>query len=229
MSRLVTNMLTLLRAEDFRRTLQRRPVELAKLIRGSRRPGPAVHPRASSPAGGRFGAGPRHVRDRSRQDHRSARQPDDQRHQVHARLRSDHAPRPARRRPRPGRRSRSRIAASALRRTPSNTCSSRSSLNSTPAAIRRATSGSRSGGSVWACASPSNSSRCTGGPSWPRASTAGGTRLTVRLPRIEAPAADPTAPPSDGRRRPSPNPARSPRRIIEDRPALRREREPILA
>ena len=57
----------------------------------------------------------------------------------------------------------------------------------------------------------------------------GGTRLTVRLPRIEAPAADPTAPPSDGDRRPSPNRARSPRRIIEDRPALRREREPILA
>jgi len=34
LSRLVTNMLTLLRAEDFRRTLQRRPVELAELIHG---------------------------------------------------------------------------------------------------------------------------------------------------------------------------------------------------
>jgi signal transduction histidine kinase len=34
LSRLVTNMLTLLRAEDFRRTLQRSPVELAELIRG---------------------------------------------------------------------------------------------------------------------------------------------------------------------------------------------------
>src|SRR4051812_9287537 len=34
LSRLVTNMLTLLRAEDFRRTLQRSPVELDGLIRG---------------------------------------------------------------------------------------------------------------------------------------------------------------------------------------------------
>lgn len=34
LARLVTNMLTLLRAEDFRRTLQRRPVELDELIRG---------------------------------------------------------------------------------------------------------------------------------------------------------------------------------------------------
>ena len=34
LSRLVTNMLTLLRAEDFRRTLQRSPVELVELIRG---------------------------------------------------------------------------------------------------------------------------------------------------------------------------------------------------
>lgn len=34
LSRLVTNMLTLLRAEDFRRTLQRTPVELARLIAG---------------------------------------------------------------------------------------------------------------------------------------------------------------------------------------------------
>jgi signal transduction histidine kinase len=34
LSRLVTNMLTLLRSEDFRRTLQRSPVNLADLIRG---------------------------------------------------------------------------------------------------------------------------------------------------------------------------------------------------
>ncbi|WP_165064750.1 hybrid sensor histidine kinase/response regulator [Paludisphaera rhizosphaerae] len=34
LSRLVTSMLTLLRAEDFRRTLQRRPVELASVIQG---------------------------------------------------------------------------------------------------------------------------------------------------------------------------------------------------
>jgi signal transduction histidine kinase len=34
LSRLVTNMLTLLRAEDFRRTLQRSPVDLAEMIRG---------------------------------------------------------------------------------------------------------------------------------------------------------------------------------------------------
>jgi signal transduction histidine kinase len=34
LSRLVTNMLTLLRSEDFRRTLQRQPVDLAELIRG---------------------------------------------------------------------------------------------------------------------------------------------------------------------------------------------------
>jgi signal transduction histidine kinase len=34
LSRLVTNMLTLLRAEDFRRTLQRSPVELETLIQG---------------------------------------------------------------------------------------------------------------------------------------------------------------------------------------------------
>ncbi|QEH37980.1 Sensor histidine kinase TodS [Aquisphaera giovannonii] len=34
LARLVTNMLTLLRAEDFRRTLQRSPVDLADLIRG---------------------------------------------------------------------------------------------------------------------------------------------------------------------------------------------------
>jgi len=34
LSRLVTNMLTLLRAEDFRRTLQRSPVELVGLIQG---------------------------------------------------------------------------------------------------------------------------------------------------------------------------------------------------
>lgn len=34
LSRLVTNMLTLLRAEDFRRTLQRSPVDLVELIRG---------------------------------------------------------------------------------------------------------------------------------------------------------------------------------------------------
>ena len=34
LSRLVTNMLTLLRAEDFRRTLQRSPVNLGDLIRG---------------------------------------------------------------------------------------------------------------------------------------------------------------------------------------------------
>ena len=34
LSRLVTNMLTLLRAEDFRRTLQRSPVDLADLLRG---------------------------------------------------------------------------------------------------------------------------------------------------------------------------------------------------
>jgi signal transduction histidine kinase len=34
LARLVTNMLTLLRAEDFRKTLQRRPVELDGLIRG---------------------------------------------------------------------------------------------------------------------------------------------------------------------------------------------------
>ncbi len=34
LSRLVTNMLTLLRAEDFRRTLQRTPVELSELIAG---------------------------------------------------------------------------------------------------------------------------------------------------------------------------------------------------
>jgi signal transduction histidine kinase len=33
LARLVTNMLTLLRAEDFRRTLQRRPVELSDLIK----------------------------------------------------------------------------------------------------------------------------------------------------------------------------------------------------
>ena len=34
LSRLVTNMLTLLRAEDFRRTLQRGPVDLVELIKG---------------------------------------------------------------------------------------------------------------------------------------------------------------------------------------------------
>jgi signal transduction histidine kinase len=34
LSRLVTNMLTLLRAEDFRRTLQRSPLDLVELIRG---------------------------------------------------------------------------------------------------------------------------------------------------------------------------------------------------
>jgi signal transduction histidine kinase len=34
LARLVTNMLTLLRAEDFRKTLQRRPVELDQLVRG---------------------------------------------------------------------------------------------------------------------------------------------------------------------------------------------------
>ncbi len=34
LSRLVTSMLTLLRAEDFRRTLERRPVDLPELIRG---------------------------------------------------------------------------------------------------------------------------------------------------------------------------------------------------
>src|SRR5262245_22214759 len=34
LARLVTNMLTLLRAEDFRKTLQRRPVELDELLRG---------------------------------------------------------------------------------------------------------------------------------------------------------------------------------------------------
>ena len=34
LSRLVTNMLTLLRAEDFRRTLQRSPVDLVELIQG---------------------------------------------------------------------------------------------------------------------------------------------------------------------------------------------------
>ena len=34
LSRLVTNMLTLLRAEDFRRTLQRTPIDLGALIRG---------------------------------------------------------------------------------------------------------------------------------------------------------------------------------------------------
>ena len=68
LSRLVTNMLTLLRAEDFRRTLQRSPVELVGLIQGvvdqvrpfmaarqlhlqlDRRPGPG------------------HIRDRCRQD-----------------------------------------------------------------------------------------------------------------------------------------------------------------
>jgi signal transduction histidine kinase len=33
LARLVTNMLTLLRAEDFRKTLERRPIELAELIR----------------------------------------------------------------------------------------------------------------------------------------------------------------------------------------------------
>ena len=35
LSRLVTNMLTLLRADDFRRTLQRSPVDLVELLRGS--------------------------------------------------------------------------------------------------------------------------------------------------------------------------------------------------
>src|SRR6185312_3990058 len=34
LARLVTNMLTLLRAEDFRKTLQRQPVDLEGLIRG---------------------------------------------------------------------------------------------------------------------------------------------------------------------------------------------------
>ncbi|MGC8639269.1 MAG: ATP-binding protein [Isosphaeraceae bacterium] len=46
LSRLVTNMLTLLRAEDFRRTLQRSPVDLAEMIRGvAEQVHPFVHAR----------------------------------------------------------------------------------------------------------------------------------------------------------------------------------------
>jgi signal transduction histidine kinase len=46
LSRLVTNMLTLLRAEDFRRTLQRSPVDLGDLIRGvTEQVHPFVHAR----------------------------------------------------------------------------------------------------------------------------------------------------------------------------------------
>ena len=37
-----------MRAEDFRRTLQRSPVELVDLLRGRRRPGPAVRRRPGS-------------------------------------------------------------------------------------------------------------------------------------------------------------------------------------
>ncbi len=50
LARLVTNMLTLLRAEDFRRTLERSPVDLADVDPAGRRSGPAVHPRPPAPA-----------------------------------------------------------------------------------------------------------------------------------------------------------------------------------
>ncbi len=50
LARLVTNMLTLLRAEDFRKTLERSPVESGRSDPPGRRPGPAVHPRPPHPA-----------------------------------------------------------------------------------------------------------------------------------------------------------------------------------
>ena len=95
LSRLVTSMLTLLRADDFRRTLQRSPVELRRPDPGCRRSGPPVHPRTAAPPPPRRGWKPGHLRDRRRQDQRRARQPADQRHQVHARSRSDRAVRRA--------------------------------------------------------------------------------------------------------------------------------------
>ena len=50
LARLVTNILTLLRAEDFRKTLERRPVESDRLDPPGRRPGPALHARSPHPA-----------------------------------------------------------------------------------------------------------------------------------------------------------------------------------
>ena len=84
LSRLVTNMLTLLRAEDFRRTLQRSPVDLGDLIRGVvEQVHPFVHARQLQ-LQAHADRGPGHLRDRRRQDQRRTRQPPDQCHQVHS-------------------------------------------------------------------------------------------------------------------------------------------------
>ena len=91
LARLVTNMLTLLRAEDFRKTMERRPVPLADLIeRVVEQMRPFTHVRRhvlELRVGRRLG----HVRDRCRQVERGLDQPVVQRDQVHARWRHDRA------------------------------------------------------------------------------------------------------------------------------------------
>ena len=149
LARLVTNMLTLLRAEDFRKTLQRQPIELDELIRRVvEQVRPFVHARRLQLQVQR-GRRPGDVRDRRRQDRRGPDQPADQRDQVHARRRRDRADGAARR-GRTRRRSWWRIGASAWSRRRSSTCSSRSSPSSTPAGTPRATSASASAGWGWA-------------------------------------------------------------------------------
>ena len=91
LARLVTNMLTLLRAEDFRKTMERRPVQLADLIeRVADQMRPFTHVRRhvlDYQVGRRLGR----IRDRCRQVKRGPHQLADQRDQVHARRRHDRA------------------------------------------------------------------------------------------------------------------------------------------
>ena len=95
LARLVTNMLTLMRAEDFRRTLQRSPVDLADLLREvvdqvravRQRPPAAARRRAAPTTWATFEIDADKIA-------RRGRQPADQRHQVHARRRRDRACRP---------------------------------------------------------------------------------------------------------------------------------------
>ncbi len=182
LARLVTNMLTLLRAEDFRRTLQRSPVEPGGSDRESRRSGSTLPDRAANPAPRRTADEPRHIRDRRGQDQRRPDQSSDQRDQVHAGRRSDRADgRGSTGRTRP--RSSSTIGASGLEPKATPTCSSRSSPSSIPAATPPGDFGFCKRGLGLGLSIAKQFVELHGGRIFAEAVETGGTRVTVILPR----------------------------------------------
>ena len=99
LARLVTNMLTLLRAEDFKKTLEPSPVDLAVLIQKVADQVAVIYPRAPDSAPYERGRRSGHIRYRRRQDQRRLDQPADQCNQIHPGRRHDRADGPINRAP----------------------------------------------------------------------------------------------------------------------------------